>query len=343
MSSIWDEFKDLFKTKTQREDDRQKQIEDALVADDELSAKLDALDKAYAEYQKNSAEKEENLEKLFPPSLDLDEIEYTPKSDEELAKNAADSLEYDKTADLNDVNNKYSSSESKIKNSIQDEKTSFEQQYKNLESLYKELAEKSKNNAIKNGIARGSILTSELEALENDKTASVQDVKSAYENAIDSYSEQLDGLKASKEQALEELDLKYAAELQEKIDKLKKEQDATVLKYEKYNNSVKEKQADYSAQRAKDVQNYLQKQAQNAAKNAETQAAYEAQYGYSGEKQKNYAARYELALDFYTSLSPEIAADALEASPSMKYYLGNYYEKLMAALDQSKTNTNKYY
>lgn len=62
------------------------------------------------------------------------------------------------------------------------------------------------------------------------------------------------------------------------------------------------------------------------------QTAYEKQNGYSGEKLEEYQNRYNLAYDFYTSLSPDIAVDALKSAPNMKYYLGLYYDKLLYAL-----------
>ena len=46
------------------------------------------------------------------------------------------------------------------------------------------------------------------------------------------------------------------------------------------------------------------------------------------------------------SLSAEIAADALAASPNMKFYLGNYYDKLMEELKNREgyeNHTRKYY
>jgi DNA repair exonuclease SbcCD ATPase subunit len=343
MADLWDEFKDLFKTKSQREEEKQQKIKDALESESGLSEKLEALDKAYQDYEKNSTAPEADIDELFPLSPDIKQIEYTPKTDEELRAQAEASLEYDKAADLNKLDKSYSSSQSKIEQSKQSAQSSLEESYKNLEALYKELSEKSKNTALKNGIARGSILSSDLEALENDKDISVGEVQAAYELTIDTLADELNSLNASREKALEELDLKYATELQEKIDKLTKERDNTVLKYEKYNNSVKEKQADYAADRAADVQKYLQKRESDKQKNEAAQKAYEAEYGYSGEKQKNYAARYDLAYDFYTSLSADIAADALEASPSMKYYLGNYYDKLLTILKNSASATKKYY
>ncbi|UKI47685.1 MAG: hypothetical protein L6V82_07430 [Clostridiales bacterium] len=73
------------------------------------------------------------------------------------------------------------------------------------------------------------------------------------------------------------------------------------------------------------------------------QDAYEKANGYTGEKARNFAERYNVALSFYTSLDPDVAVKALEASGTMKGYLGNNYEKLLSVLkSRATTKTKKY-
>ena len=73
------------------------------------------------------------------------------------------------------------------------------------------------------------------------------------------------------------------------------------------------------------------------------QDAYEKANGYTGEKARNFAERYNVALGFYTSLDPDVAVKALEASGTMKGYLGNNYEKLLSVLkSRATTKTKKY-
>ena len=152
------------------------------------------------------------------------------------------------------------------------------------------------------------------------------------------------GLENDKTNALEELDLKYAMELDERIADLKKERDKTVKEYETYNNQVRKQNADYQVKRQSDIEKYLEKREEEKLEAIKKQEENEKKYGYTGEKQDNYAKRYNIALNFYSSLAPEIAADALAASPNMKYYLGLYYDKLLNALKSSSSGgENRYY
>ena len=150
---------------------------------------------------------------------------------------------------------------------------------------------------------------------------------------------ELESLRREQDAAFEQLDLKYAAELEERIARLKEERDETARRYAEYNNEVEEKEHEYAVKREEDIAEYLKDREKERLEREEKQREEEKKYGYTGEKQENYAKRYDIAFEFYSSLSPDIAADALAASPSMKYYLGNYYEKLMGALGGSSSQT----
>ena len=97
-----------------------------------------------------------------------------------------------------------------------------------------------------------------------------------------------------------------------------------------------------SPYREEDIAEFLKNREEERLEREEKQREEERKYGYTGAKQENYAKRYDIAFDFYSSLSPDIAADALAASPSMKYYLGNYYDKLMSALKGEEGQTRYY-
>ncbi len=118
-------------------------------------------------------------------------------------------------------------------------------------------------------------------------------------------------------------------------DKLVEEATAT-------NKANAEKEAAYALKRQSDISDYFAEKEAAKKEAAAALAEYESTYGYSGTKQENYAQRYELALDFYLTLDPDVAVKALEASANMKYYLGNNYEKLLSVLKDRTSTTNRY-
>jgi DNA repair exonuclease SbcCD ATPase subunit len=337
---LWDEIKDAFKTKSERDEERAEDLKNALEQERGLTEQLEELEKQYQEYL-NSQKEEIDLDAIFPPTLGLEKIEFTPESDQSIQNRANEEIIADKTKDVIKTENKYGEKIDGVQDELEGADANRINKQEEIDELYAELQRRQKNDSIKRGMARGSVLTSLSKDLESEEQASINQVEKEFFEKAQKLNEELESLSSEQEKALNELDLHYAAELSEKIAKLKEERDALSAKYTKFNNSVDEKEAKYQIERQKDIDKYLDDKRKEEAKLKEEQRAYEEKYGYSGEKLKNYSERYKLAFDFYMSLSADIAVDALKASPNMKFYLGNYYDKLMDELKKREYDGNK--
>jgi DNA repair exonuclease SbcCD ATPase subunit len=337
---LWDEIKDAFKTKSERDEERAEDLKNALEQERGLTEQLEELEKQYQEYL-NSQKEEIDLDAIFPPTLGLEKIEFTPESDQSIQNRANEEIIADKTKDVIKTENKYGEKIDGVQDELEGADANRINKQEEIDELYAELQRRQKNDSIKRGMARGSVLTSLSKDLESEEQASINQVEKEFFEKAQKLNEELEALSSEQEKALNELDLHYAAELSEKIAKLKEERDALSAKYTKFNNSVDEKEAKYQIERQKDIDKYLDDKRKEEAKLKEEQRAYEEKYGYSGEKLKNYSERYKLAFDFYMSLSADIAVDALKASPNMKFYLGNYYDKLMDELKKREYDGNK--
>ena len=300
MASFWDEFKDLFKTDSQRKEERQNEIAAALEAEKAVTDRLAELDREYRESLPE--EPEPDLDALFPESLGLEKVEHTPATDEELAARAQAGVDYEKAAEKRDLEHGFGLTEQALDDRADDAREDLDARYRELGELYEELRKQTDNDAIRRGVARGSIRSSAQQALSEEKAGAERASRAEYEGEMADISAELDALRREQDAAFEELDLKYAAE------------------------------PDFLAEREKE-----------RLEREEQQRREEAEFGYRGAKQETYAERYNIALDFYTSLSPDIAADALAASPSMKYYLGNYYDKLLGVLRGDNSATSIYF
>ncbi len=342
---FWEELKDAFKTKSEKDEERSRELQEALDAESEITKQLEELEKQYQDYL-NSQKVEVDLDELFPPTLGLEKIQFTPESDESISARANAEITADKTKEVGKTEGKYSSKMEAVEEDMLSATADKHHKQDQLDKTYTALKKNQKNDSIKRGMARGSVLSSLLDQIEADETKSFQDVEDAYVNTIQSLNEEMDSLETELGKAMNELDLKYATELKEKIAELKEDRDALVAKYTKYNNNVEDREHKYAQQRQDDIAKYLDEQRKEQVKRDEEQRRYEEKYGYSGEKLKNYSERYKLAFDFYMSLSADIAAEALAASPNMKFYLGNYYDKLMDELtkrEYTNNGTRKYY
>jgi len=337
--SLWDEFKDLFKTDAQRAEEKQQQINDALEREKDIADRLAELEKEYI----NSLPKEEepDFDKLFPTNSGLKEIDYTKESDEDIVTRAEKENKYNKNAEQNKLADSYKAKLDALTGSKQQAGENLRDSYKQLQELYDELRSKTENDVLKRGLARSSIAVTQLGDLDSARLTGAGELRKSYNETMNDIDIRIGALEADRENALNELDLKYATELDNRISELKTKRDKTVKEYEEYNAKVRKQNEQYEKQRENDIADYLEKAEKKKKEEQEAQAKYESQYGYSGAKQENYAKRYDIAFDFYSSLSPDIAADALAASPNMKYYLGNYYDKLMSTLKSSQSGIKK--
>lgn len=340
-SSLWEEFKDLFKTDAQLEQERQQKINAALNAEKEVASKLAELDKQYQDSQ--TAVEAPDVDALFPKSERLSEIEYSPSTDEEIAQSAQKEIAASRATSKNNIDTRYEQAVKALEDNKQTAKSNLEDSYEKLSRLYSELKEKANNDSLRRGMARSSVATNRIDALDKEHISSATEVQKSYLASLASIDDSLAELAREKDNALAELDLKSASELDSKISELKADRDAKVLEYERYNAEVRSKNEKAEQQRQENIDNYLAEWNQKQKEAEEEQIAYENKYGYSGEKQKNYSERYNLAYDFYSSLSPDIAVDALKASPNMKYYLGNYYDTLLSSLKRKASSEKTYF
>ena len=338
--SFWDELKELFKTDDERDEERRRRLQEASEGTSELEKQLAALD---AKWQKSLPKQTYDLDALFPKKTGLEEIDYTPRTDEDILDAAQKEIDYQKAVDKDKAQSKYETSSATLEKSKQAADENLKKSYQNLEKVYDELRAKAENDAIKRGIARSSIIMSKLGDLDYAKMLSAGEVEKAYNDTVGDIDLRLRALENDRDVAMGELDLKYADELAKRIADLKQERDELTLKYEKYNNTVREKNAKYESERETQISKFLQEKEKEQKAQESAQAEHEKKYGYSGDKLTEYQHRYDLAYEFYTSLSPDIAVDALKSAPNMKYYLGLYYDKLLNALKirAKSAGTNK--
>ena len=335
--SFWDDLKDLFKTDEQRDEEQKQKLEEARKGETELEKTLAEME---AKFNSNKVEPTYDLDALFPKESGLKEIEYVPRTDEDIIASAGKEVDYKKAKDKNKLESDYESNLSALDKSKQQADKSLKERYKDLENVYNELRQKAENDAIKRGVARSSIILSKLGDLDEAKMLSAGEIESAYQDTIGNINTKINLLENDKNRALDELDLKYADELAKNIADLKAERDDIVGKYEKYNNQIREKQTKFEEQRQSNIEKFLKEKDAEQKEAEKAQEEYEKTHGYSGEKLTEYQNRYNLAYDFYMSLSPDIAVNALKSATNMQYYLGNYYDKLLSALKSRAANVN---
>lgn len=335
MSTFWEEFKDLFKTQSQKDEERRQEISDALQAEKEITAQLEQLDREYRDSL--PVEETSDLDALFPVDSGYEKVDYTPATDEELTHLAESEINSKKSGDILDLNAAYEKAVAAVDEQSRTAERKRADTLNDLNAVYEQLRKDAENSATARGLARSSILSSAVGDLDTAQTADTAATEKEYSEKIAALDSELMRLSSERESAMGQMELEYAAELEGRIAELKAERDAEAKKYAEYNNKIAEKERQYALEREENIADYLEQKEKERQQKEEELREQEAKYGYTGEKQLNYAKRYDIAYEFYSSLSPDIAAAALEASPNMRYYLGNYYDKLLDTLSSKGT------
>lgn len=339
-SSFLNEVKKLFKSKQRIAEEEAQRIKDAIEKEQTVVETLKELERQYE--ADKSKKPETDYGNTLPDKINLERITHIPKSNEEIKEQVADELKAGYIKNINDIDNKLLQKAIKLneKNSsieVDRKATSAE-----IEALFDTLKSKAEKDALKRGIQRSSIIAESLKEYDLAKTNNLQEAEKAYKKAVENINAELDSLNEQREKALAELDLSQATKMTERISELTKERDELSNEVTIKNNAITQEEMKANMNLAKQKEELEKKQSESAKKELAEQDEYEKKYGYSADKQQNYAERYNIALDFYLSLDPDIAVSALEASSNMKHYLGNYYDKLHEVLTKRGRHTNKY-
>ena len=174
----------------------------------------------------------------------LQKMEYTPLTEEEINKKATSAVDekyaLKKDALTSNFENELKQTEQKAK----DIKENSQVKKQELEGLYSALEEKLSNNAVKRGISRSSIIAEQIKNLGLEKVKDVLNIDNETASAIENNAQMIDELKVKYQKAVSNLDLEKAIEINENIEKIKKEQESKIEEVLKYNNLVTRQEAE---------------------------------------------------------------------------------------------------
>ncbi len=105
-----------------------------------------------------------------------------------------------------------------------------------------------------------------------------------------------------------------------------------IASIDKYNNTLKEKEAKYIEDRAKAIEAQLAQR----LKDELTIKNMEDKYGYAGAKKENYQKRYDMAYDYYSALPQVRSVANVAKNKQLEEYLGAYYGKLITEIAKTK-------
>ncbi len=179
-------------------------------------------------------------------SLNLERQKYSRPSDEDIRKQAEDSLKSYEDKEQKGIENEYADGNRKLDEESQKLGGDFESQSKKIEQTYENAKESNKNTFIRRGLSRSSIMQENLKNLDERKNAAQDTLAKELKQNLEKITIERDLLETQKQSALESFNIAYAVKLSEKINKLtesaKQAEDAVA----KYNNQLEEKEKKFA-------------------------------------------------------------------------------------------------
>ncbi len=254
--------------------------------------------------------------------LNLEKMNYSKPTDEEISKKAKDSLQEYKTSGIDSINNEYLEKQEQANKSISNLKEDLKNQTNNIISAYDNVKEEAKEDAIKRGLARSSIIVNTLAKHDQQMLNELSEKAKQINEKIDAYNGDLALLQTQKQNALNAFDIAYAVKLQEKIDGINEEVYKNEQDVIKYNNQIAQIQAEWDKKNNDDNFDKTTSLAELIGK-----------YGSAIFDVLKQNEKLEIAKNYFAQMSKEDAINELKNNSAFINQLGNKnYNKLLEEL-----------
>lgn len=246
--------------------------------------------------------------------------EYSPPTDEEIAKSAKDELASYIDENKASIISEYEEKAKELNANKESGKQLYVDSRNKLKQAYDQAAEALSNDSLKRGLARSSIALNNQAAASKAYTQGMENLLSQYNEKIDEIDKELNGLDGKLKSALSSFNISSAAKLTERINELKAEREKNIQKAIEYNNSLLKTEYEQGVDKAKaesdlytDALNQTQKE--NELKESLT----------SDEKAQIEKNIYEKTVEILDSMPFDEARELFLNEPIFRESLSDYY------------------
>lgn len=276
-----------------------------------------------------------NINKSFATSsveldndVSFEKLNPVNKTDDELLKEAQNSLYDYKKSSLDKINNDTTTKQQELVRDIDNVETQAIKDKNNIASYYDNAREEAGNDALKRGLARSSIVINTLDAFNDDEIASYKQIDDEVSNKVNALNFEINALNSQRESALNDFDIEYAVKLDATLSQLKKELGEQQMAITKYNNDIAKAEEDYKIKYA-NLENTLNENAWD--KEMDLFDIY-SEYGASMMDKYKSNKIYSLVKDYLLQFDSAEAKNILETNEELKKVLGNKYSTLINEL-----------
>lgn len=185
-----------------------------------------------------------------------------------------------------------------------------------------------KNDAIKRGLARSSIIVNKLAKFDSSMLEQFSQIEKDYLETTNKLTSQKSLLEVQKQNALDSFDITYAVKLSEKINSISEQLQEQERKVVEYNNKMEQLEKEYEA---KMLEQYAQDLAK-AKKDNIDYLEYINKYGDGSLNTLKAKEKYDLAYKYLMSMSKNDALGELVSNSIYKDQLLSNYSALLSKM-----------
>ena len=252
-----------------------------------------------------------------PSNLEIDKIQVPNKTEDELVKIAKDSLDKKYNTSKASTNKNFERKINDLLLQQDDYKTSTENKKNNIDEYYNEAIKNTENQALKRGLARSSIIINQISNLNGEKANALTNTMKDLENSLINNQKEITSLNQERDLALENLDIEYLIELDQKLEEVKSDYNKSVQDAIEFNNNVEKLKAEYQLDLDKQK---LDKQ--------ETITKLEDEYGVNYTTIKTNEAKFNYLKTYFDTLDKDYAINLFLTNKDLKSVLGDNYSKM---------------
>jgi len=243
----------------------------------------------------------------IPSSLGLEKKEYVEKTEEELLKEAESVLLPGLIKDKTEAKEKLEKTGLTLNRKEEDLDSDFIESGQELLYAHQKDKEDHLNDMIFSGLYHSSIRADGEQKIDEKLNLDSLKLKAEYDVKYERIKADLALAEKEYENAIKTFDLEYAADLQEKLNKLKLSEEKRKEEINAYNKKIAEQEEKYKVERLETLAKLRSERQEALFAEMEREQEMESKYGVSPEKAEEYARRRTLATNFYQNFTREEA------------------------------------
>ena len=288
---------------------------------DDLQEKFNQID---AKYDFSSQVNEED----YQTSLDLQRKTFEGLSDDQIKKQAEDSLFDYQSQKKESIENDYMTNKQALEQSLSSLEQDTKEAKDELNEAFTQAKENASNDAVKRGLARSSIIVNKLAKYDQAMLQEFSNIEKSYLETSSKLTAEKNLLEVQRQNALDSFDITYAIKLSEKFNGISEQLSAKENEVLEYNNKMEQLEKEYQAEQLEK----LEKAKQAAAKANIDYAEFMADGGSATVNSFITKEKYDMAKEYLNSLPKAQALWELQNNSMFLNQLKSGYNVLLTEM-----------